>query len=298
MRQRHRRSKGEDLPSPAAITHLSHDLSSVLPSRDALEHDLNDLMMSSLDMTMTCIGDGDAFGWNNNSEFPYHSIDDYRTQEGSEITPMLSREEGKETLTGQLIKLNNRVIGATRELDCAVVAMPLTVNSLVINEAFEAANSLLRIVDSITLAEGTSGSSEPSPRDGSKQQLSTGYSPISLAFATHQHILALSRAVCDSVKSSLGSIGPGTEQQQQTLHGAGSSAARFIMVLQLIMHLFNRIGRSLRIGNQKTTDQHELMLRSDRSGESGSLQRIVDSAHVMLSTLSDEHDVRVPQAPA
>lgn len=70
----------------------------------------------------------------------------------------------------------------------------------------------------------------------------------------------------------------------QTSHGAGSSPAQFTMVLQLIMHLFNRIGRSLRIWNRENTDQRELRFGPDGGGESESLESIVDSAQVMLRT--------------
>ncbi|KAH9865986.1 hypothetical protein J1614_008550, partial [Plenodomus biglobosus] len=285
------RSKEKDIPSPRGNTHLSQDLSSVLSSRNAVEYDLNDLMIPSLDTTIPCTDDGDAFSWNNNSDLAYigDGDGDDRTQEGSGTSPTLSRDEGKETLTGQLMKLSNRVMGATRELEGAVITIPLTVNSPVINEMFEAANALVRIINNIPLADSTYGFSQPLSRDGSERQLPTEYSLILLALASHQHVLALFRAVCDSIQRSLRSIAQGTEPQQQTFHGAESSSAQFIMVLQLIMHLLNRIGRSLRIENRKKNDQQDLTLRPEGSEEGGSLQSIVDSAQVLLRTLPDEH---------
>ncbi|OCK73569.1 hypothetical protein K432DRAFT_430522 [Lepidopterella palustris CBS 459.81] len=243
-------------------------------------------MMPSLDTTMACIDDGDAYSWNNNPDLTYNRDGDDRTQVGSGTSPTISRDEGKETLTGQLMKLSNRAMGATRELECAAITTPLTVNSPVVNEAFEAANALVRIINSIPLADSTYGSSQSLSRE---RQLPTEYSLIFLALASHQHVLALFRAICDSIKRSLGSILQGTESQQQTLHGAGSSSAQFIMVLQLIMHLLNRIGRSLRMGNRRNTDQHMLTFEPEGGEESGSLQGIVDSAQVMLRTLPDEH---------
>ncbi|KAH8711973.1 hypothetical protein GQ44DRAFT_714027 [Phaeosphaeriaceae sp. PMI808] len=184
------------------------------------------------------------------------------------------------------MKLSNRAIGATRELEYAVIPAPLTVNSPVVNEAFEAANALVRIINSIPLADSTYGSSQPLSHE---RQLNSEYSLIFMALASHQHVLALFRAICDSINRSLGSIPQETEPQHQTLHGAGSSSAQFIMVLQLIIHLINRIGRSLRMGNRRSTDQHMPAFESEGSEESGSLQGVVDSAQVMLRTLPDGH---------
>lgn len=261
----------------------------MLSSRDVGGFDLDDLMMPSLETTMSCINNGDAYSWNNSPELTYHRVCDNRTQEGSETSRTLSRDEGKETLTGQLMKLSNRAMDAIRELESAVIATPLTVNSPVVNEAYEAANSLVRIINSIPLADSTYGSSQRLSRDEREQHLPTEISPIFPALASHQHVLALFRAICDCIQRSLKSITHGPEPQQPTLHGAGSSSAQFIMVLQLIMHLLNRIGRSLRMGNQKNTHQHELMFGPEGSEESGGLQGIVDSAQVMLRTLPDEH---------
>ncbi|KAG2027557.1 hypothetical protein GB937_001307 [Aspergillus fischeri] len=55
------------------------------------------------------------------------------------------------------------------------------------------------------------------------------------------------------------------------------------------MHLLNRIGRSLRMGNRENTDQHGLTFGPGGSGESRPLESIVDSAQLMLRTLPDEH---------
>jgi hypothetical protein len=246
-------------------------------------------MMPSLDPTMTCLDDGDAHSWNNNADLTYNTEIDNRIQEGPGTNLTFSRDEGKETLTRQLMKLSDRVMGATRELEGAVMTTSLTVNSPVVNEAFEAANALVHIINNISLADSTYGSSRPLSRDENERQLVTEYNPIFLALASYQHVLALFHAVCDFIKRSLGSIVQGTVLQQQTLHGAGSSSAQFIMVLQLIMHLLNRIGRCLRMGNRENTDQHELTFGSDGHGESGSFESIVDSAQAMLKTLPDEH---------
>lgn len=167
------------------------------------------------------------------------------------------------------MKLSNRAVGAARELECAVITTPLTVKSPVVNEAFEAANALVRIINSIPLADSTYGSSQPlSP----KRQVPAEYSLIFQALSAHQHVLSLFRAVFDSIKRSLGSILQETEpQQQKSLHGDGSSSAQFIMVLQLIMYVVNRIGRSLRSGNRSNTGQSMLTSQAKGGEESGSL---------------------------
>lgn len=84
VRQRNRRSKGEDAPSsPRGNAHLSQDPSSVLLSRDVAGYDLNDLMMPSLATTMACFDDGDAYSWNNNPDPTCNRDGDDRTQVGS-----------------------------------------------------------------------------------------------------------------------------------------------------------------------------------------------------------------------
>ncbi|KAJ4370701.1 hypothetical protein N0V83_005222 [Neocucurbitaria cava] len=172
---------------------------------------------------MACIDDGDTYSWNNNPDLTYNKDGNDRTQVGSGTSPTISRDEGKETLTGQLMKLSNRAMGATRELECAVMTTPLTVNSPVVNEAFETADALVRIINSIPLPDSTYGSTQLLSRDESERQLPTEYSPIFLALASHQQVLALFRAICDSIKRSLGSLVQGTESQQQTLHGVDSA---------------------------------------------------------------------------
>jgi hypothetical protein len=261
----------------------------VLSSKDVAGFDLNDLMMPSLDTTMACIDDGDAYSWNNNPDLTFNRDGDDRNQVGLGSSPTLCRDEGKEALSGQLLYLSNRAIGTARELESAVITTPLTVNSPVVEEAFEAANALVRIINNIPLADSACSSSQLLTRE---RHVLTEHSLIFQALATHQHVLALFRAICDFVKRSLGSTLQETEPQQLSLHGAGSSSAQFIMVLQLIMHLVNRIGRSLRIGNRRISDQSVQTLQTpltEGGEESSSLQGIVDSAQVVLRTLPNEH---------
>ncbi|USP82129.1 hypothetical protein yc1106_09403 [Curvularia clavata] len=190
---------------------------------------------------MACIDNGDAYSWTNGS------------------SPTLCRDEIKEALSRQLIRLSNRSIGTAREIESAVIITPLTVNSPVIEKQFEIANALVCVIN----------------------KSSSGRHLIFQALVTLAHVLALFRAIYDIIKRSLEFPFKETEPQQPSLHGAGSSSARFVMVPQLIMHLVNRIGRSLRIGNRRIKEQSVQTLQTpltEGGEESSGLQGIVDSA--------------------
>jgi hypothetical protein len=302
---------------------FSQDLAGALSRSDVSGSDLGDLTIPLLDIaetTMPGFDDGDPYGWNNNPGFPPIPVAlpvpsgdatcngdcDFGTQESLGDSPALSQDEGKGTvdaLTEQLMALSTRATRATRQLDRAASSMPLTVNSPVVNEAFEAANTLVRIINSIPLANSISASSQPLPRDEDEPQPTTDYGLVFLALASHQHVLALFRAICDSIQRSLGSMAPGSEQQQQALHGDGASSAQFVMVLQLVMHLINRVGRSLRMRIRNAAGSgadgqvasiaflrpHELTLGIEGGEESGGSQCVVDLAQHVLRTLPDEH---------
>jgi hypothetical protein len=132
--------------------------------------------------------------------------------------------------------------------------------------------------------------------DNDKQH-TTDHGAVFLALAFHQHILALFRAICDSIQRSLGSIGPLSEQEQQALHGNGASSAQFVMVLQLVMHMINRIGRSLRIGSRDTIHAVTVVHPQDLTfgldstrDEAISSQSIMDVAQETIRRLPDEHE--------
>lgn len=250
-------------------------------------------MMPSLDTAMSRLDNGDAYSWTNDPDFTYNNNNaDNNTLESSRTetsSPLSSRDEAKESLTEQLIKLSKRTMTATRELECAVNTVPLMVNSPVVNEAFEAANALVRIINSIPLANSTLASSQSLSRFDGARQLPTEHDPTFLVFASHQHVLALFRAIHDSIKKSLVPMVQGRELQDRVLHGAWSTSAQFIMVLQLIMHLLGRVRRSLRMEKQKDDDQHELISVPQSDEQGTDIHGIVDSAQLMLRTLPDEH---------
>ncbi|KAL2063568.1 hypothetical protein VTL71DRAFT_5373 [Oculimacula yallundae] len=326
LKQRSRRPKGENVSPTKENTGLGQDLS-ILSGSDVAGYNLDDMMTPSLDTTIACMDDAEVYCWNDNPDLTYHGDSDGWTQPstgtgtsalGTNPTTLLfsSQDEGKEeTLTEQLMRMSNWAIGATRELGRTSTPALLTVNSPVVSEAFAAANTLVRIINSILLASSTSTGTNidgSSPQPSSSSSPPTDYSPIFLALASHQHILALFRVLCDSIKRSLGSISEEAMQMQmqpqeeQGLHAAiGSSSsssapAQFSMVLQLILHLLNRISRSLRMGESRrrstsistSTDPYDMMFGMESVGvedRNSSPQSIIDSTQLMLRTLPDEH---------
>lgn len=130
-------------------------------------------------------------------------------------------------LSWQLMSLSQRAKRTVRRLASAGHG-PLTVSSPEVSEALEDTNTLLRIINTITLEPSRANNCLPF-----------------LALACHQHLIAMFQAICDAIHRCLQSK---NEQQQQTL--GPSSVAQFVMVLQLLVHLINRMDRSLFSSNQ------------------------------------------------
>ncbi|KAI1736363.1 hypothetical protein F4680DRAFT_469255 [Xylaria scruposa] len=143
-----------------------------------------------------------------------------------------------DAVSSQLTSLSQRATRAIRQLERPGRA-PLTVSSPEVNVALEDTNALLRIITIITT---------PDRDDAPFDSATTNYGLAFLALACHQHLVALFRAICDAIHRCLQSK---KEKQQQDgwngQHGdvGPSSVAQFVMVLQLLMHLINRIDRSL-----------------------------------------------------
>jgi hypothetical protein len=291
VRQKNGRSshpiRGQEQPnsmSPRRKPPFSTDLSGVLPRNDVTGSDLSDLSLPLLDAaSLPHFDDSDAYDWNKNAHFSCNG--DYEAAR----TP-------EDMITGQLMSLSSRTMRATRELEHSGSTALLTVNSPVVNEAFEVANALVRIVNTISPSDPTCTSLQPLAHEDNEKQHTIDYGSVFLALAFHQHVLALFRAICDSIQRSLGSIGPIIEQQQQALHGNSASSAQFVMVLQLVMHMVNRIGRSLRIGNRDTTravtithPQNSAFGLDSARDENTDSQSIVDMAQEIIRGLGDEH---------
>lgn len=266
---------------PRRNTPMNQDLNGLLSGSDVTTSDLGDLTIPLLDAAMPNFDDSDSYDWNN-PNFTSNGDYDLGTQE--------------DTLTEQLLSLSIRTTRATRELEGVNHTAPLTVNSSVVNDAFEAVNALIRVINSISLSNHTNLSLQPMARQETERQQSIDYGLTFQTLAFHQNILALFKAIFGSIRRSLGSIGPMSEQQRQALHGNGASSAQFIMVLQLIMHMINRVDRSLRTGSQDTgrsvaaIHSKDSMFGHESLLEDGGSQCVIDIATRSLRELPDEHN--------
>jgi hypothetical protein len=148
-------------------------------------------------------------------------------------------------LSSQLASLSEGATQAVRRLvQSSPERMPLTVSSHEVNLALEGTNTLTRIINSIILSDRD---------DFSLDSTTTNFGLIFSTLACHQHLVALFRAICDTIHLCLRSK---KDHQHQipcrqpidagSLCDVGpSSVAQFVMVVQLLMHLINRMDRSL-----------------------------------------------------
>ncbi|KAH6892949.1 hypothetical protein B0T10DRAFT_481143 [Thelonectria olida] len=159
--------------------------------------------------------------------------------------PAIDDENPVDALSSQLMDLSQRTKQTMRRLVRPGGAPP-TVSSREVKEAFEDANTLIRIINSMTAASSARGDIAADPTN-------TDYGLVFLALASHQHLMALFRAICNVIRQCLESMASDAEEQQtrqQSLpHGdvGPSSVAQFVMVLQLLLRLANRMDRSLQV---------------------------------------------------
>ncbi|KAK4229589.1 hypothetical protein QBC38DRAFT_471648 [Podospora fimiseda] len=143
-------------------------------------------------------------------------------------------------LTAQATTVSAQAMAATRLL-LSPGSAPPTVLSVHVNEAFEGTKTLVRIVNDIA-AVSSSCSSDNS--DGSCKSLEIG-ALVLTTLSTHHHLLAFFKAICDSIERSVESVRD-DKGNGSSLHGDGPPpTAQFTMVLQLLVHLSNRLDRSL-----------------------------------------------------
>ncbi|KAH8166276.1 hypothetical protein CIB48_g1981 [Xylaria polymorpha] len=151
-----------------------------------------------------------------------------------------------DALSSQLTSLSQRATRAIRRLDRPGRA-PLTVSSPEVNAALEDTNTLIRIINNII---------SPDCDDITLDPATTNCGLAFSALACHQHLVALFRAICDAIHRCLQSKKENQQQHQQHHRNrqhsdvGPSSVAQFVMVLQLLKHLINRIDRSLFQNNQ------------------------------------------------
>lgn len=158
----------------------------------------------------------------------------------------------------QLTDLSLKIARAKRRL-AGPGSQPPTPSSPEVTEALEYTNTLIHIFNEIVTASsstdktnGITPTSTSTTTTASITPAAIDNSVILLALASHQHLMALFEAICDAIRQCLDSVAasadhmqnPQRSDQRQGQVGA-FSVAHFVMVLQLLMHLTNRIDRSL-----------------------------------------------------
>lgn len=155
-----------------------------------------------------------------------------------------NNKDPTDALSSQLTSLSPRATRAIRRLDRPGRA-PLTVSSPEVNAALEDTNTLIRIINDITAPDCDNTTPDPA---------TTKCGLAFSALACYKHLVALFRAICDAIHRCIESKKEHQQRQEQQQHHhrsrshsdvGPSSVAQFVMVLQLLMHLINRIDRSL-----------------------------------------------------
>ncbi|RFU79332.1 fungal zn2-cys6 binuclear cluster domain-containing [Trichoderma arundinaceum] len=148
--------------------------------------------------------------------------------------------DAADALALQLVSLSQRAMRAVRRL-IRPGGAPLTVSSPEVNGVLEDTNTLIRIINNITAPDCKGG-------DTTVDATTTNSALLFLALTCHQHLIALFRAICDAIYRWQKEQDEQDEQKEHYQRHSDigpSSVAQFVMVLQLLMHLINRIDRSL-----------------------------------------------------
>ncbi|KAH9218328.1 hypothetical protein DL95DRAFT_385753 [Leptodontidium sp. 2 PMI_412] len=162
-----------------------------------------------------------------------NTTDDHEDSDNCEDVDVDDDKDPTDALSSQLSSLGRRATRAMRRLVRPGRA-PLTVSSPEVSEALEDTNTLIRIINNITAAN----------RDDITLDLTTttDYGVAFSALACHQHLVALFRAICNAIHRCLQTK---RDRGQQHSEVGPSAVAQFVMVLQLLLHLINRMDRSL-----------------------------------------------------
>ncbi|KAH7303658.1 hypothetical protein B0I35DRAFT_177203 [Stachybotrys elegans] len=158
-------------------------------------------------------------------------------------------DDASSALFWQLTGLSLKITRARRRLT-GPNAQPPTVSSPEVTEALEYTNTLTDVFNKIVAAasssDKTGGIAPSSTTSSSITPAAIDNSVILLALASHQHLITLLEAICDAVRRCLDSVSASTDRRDPSQGKVGAfSVAHFVMVLQLLMHLINRIDRSL-----------------------------------------------------
>ncbi|KAF4438401.1 fungal zn(2)-Cys(6) binuclear cluster domain-containing [Fusarium acutatum] len=199
-------------------------------------------------------------------------------------------------LTSQAMAVSTKTISATIALLHPGSAPP-TVSSQYVNQAFDGTRTLVRIVNTISIV--ISGEKDENTPEGVSGCGIGGLALITLT--CQQHLLALFKAICKSIEHCV--EGKSREKTAFEINHSSSligdpapSSAQFTMVLQLLVHLINRLDRCLLAGAQTSPspdtyqggmDLTRLEKNADELGsDRGS---IPDLAQGSIKGLSQEH---------
>jgi hypothetical protein len=215
-------------------------------------------------------------------------------------------------LSAQLVALSQRATRAVRRL-VRPGGAPLTVSSPEINAVLEDTNTLIRAINNITAPHRERGDNDMT----SNGDATTTNSALPfLALTCHQHLVALFHAICDAIYRCQKEQKEHYQQhQQQHQHQSQtqrsrqnsdigpSSIAQFVMVLQLLMHLINRIDRSLfqnhpsmrhgsrpSTGNISPVTSSDLILSQTAAEGSSPHGGLLDLVQNIVRTIPDEHE--------
>lgn len=267
--------------------------------------------------TVPGFGEGDYFAWDNEDPTPPFVPAPLRPTDslieaydlGTQVTsvealtrPQYDGEGTIEDMIAQITSISSRATRATMQLHCRIANanVPLMVHSPEVNEAFENANTLIQILNNIN--DTNSNLNLPHSRSITDQidvEQTFRCGLILLALASHHHVFTLFRMICASIRQSIGLGSPGRETQHLELAKPRDEAsyAHFVMILQLILHLVNRLSRSLNletIGSAGGNAVSQLQqLTPEVEGEQvccGSPKSsYIDAAQSMLKRVPDDH---------
>lgn len=169
-------------------------------------------------------------------------------QEDNEIDTSMSTTALLQTLQQQIMMLNSDILSVKHQL--LSDRSPASVSSLCVSKALEGTKTWLRIV------QGMLSITTPVEPHGAPKEAAVGVNCASadlgamtmMILAGHQNLLSLFGAICGSIEQNLRTMTDRRDSHSSKIllqHEALPSAAQFTMVLQLLLHLVNRVDRVL-----------------------------------------------------
>ncbi|KAF5637532.1 fungal zn(2)-Cys(6) binuclear cluster domain protein [Fusarium sp. NRRL 25303] len=199
-------------------------------------------------------------------------------------------------LTSQAMAVSTKTISATTALLHSNSAPP-TVSSQYVNQAFDGTRSLVRIINTISIII-----SREKDENSSEAVSCCGIGGLALTIlACQQHLLGLFKAICKSIEhcideKSREKTAFETNHSSSLMGDPAPSSAQFTMVLQLLVHLINRLDRCLFAGIQTMPSTNEYqgvmdLTRTEKNGEELGSDRasISGFAQGSITGLSEQH---------